>query len=167
MKRTNLINILLLIAFTLNSCSNRRVTEPEQIGKKVFEILKTISTNSKQDYIDNFLSIEEIRELGKNEEVVKAESTRNKMTSMLKEKWIDRITGDYNHVKKKGASSGIVWQEIKYLDFVYEIKEEEGLKGTEGELYFKHNDDTYRIEISAIWNGNEYQITEIEDLFKK
>lgn len=53
------------------------MTEPEQIGQKVFEILKSISVKGKQEYIDNFQSIDEIRELGKNEEVVKDEGTRH------------------------------------------------------------------------------------------
>ncbi len=167
MKTTKLFTLFLLFTIALSSCSNGRLTEPEQIGKDVFEILKTISTSGKQDYIDNFLSIEEIRELGKNEEVVKEESTRNEMTLMLKEKWIDTITIDYNQIKEKGASSGIVWQDIKYLDFVYEIKDKDGLKVAGGELYFKYNEETYKVEISAIWNGKEYRIIEIEDLYKK
>ena len=164
---TKLFTLFLIIAITLSSCSNGSITEPEQIGKHVFGIVKTLSTSGKQAYIDNFLSIEEIRELGKNEEVVKEEYTRNKMTSMLKEKWIDRITRDYNQIKEKGASSGIVWQDIEYLDFIYEIKDKQGLKVAEGELYFKYNGEAYKVEINAVWNGEEYRIIVIEDLYKK
>ena len=167
MKSTKLFSLFLTITIALSSCSKKRLTEPEQIGKKVFEILKTISKNGKQDYIDNFLSIEEIRELGKNEEVVKEERIRNEFTSLLKEKWIGRITRDYNQIKEKGASSGIVWQDIEYLDFVYEIIDKGGIKGTEGELYFKYNEKTYKVDISAIWNGEAYRITVIEDLYEK
>ena len=167
MKKTKPFTFFLLVTIALSSCSNGTVTEPDKIGKQVFEILETISSKRKQDYVDNFLSIEEIRELGKNEEVVKEERTRNKMTSMLKEEWIEDITKDYNQIKEEGASSGIVWQEIQYLDFVYEIKDKNGLKGAEGELYFKYDEGTFKVEVTAIWNGREYRIIEIEDLSKK
>ena len=36
---------------------DENIREPEQIGKQVFSILKNLSSNSKQEYIDNFLSI--------------------------------------------------------------------------------------------------------------
>ena len=167
MKTSKLFTSISLITIALSSCLNMNMTEPEQIGDHVFEILKSISTNGRKDYMDNFLSIREIRELGNNKEVVKKESTRNKMTSMPKDKWVDRITQDYNQIKEKGASSGMIWQEIEYLDFVYELEEKNGLKGMEGELYFKYDEEIFKIEISAIWNGKEYRIIEIEDLDKK
>ena len=133
----NLKVLLVAIIFALSACSTNNVREPEQIGKQVFEILKNISSNSKDNYISNFLSIEEIRELGKNEEVVKDADTRNEMTSMLKEKWISQIEKDYNRIKEKGGKSGVNWNEIQYLDFVYELKDKDGMKVCEGELYFK------------------------------
>lgn len=89
------------------------------------------------------------------------------MTSMLEEEWINRIMDDYNQIKNNGASSGIIWQDILYLDFVYEMKDKEGLKAVEGRLYFKYNDKTYKVDISAIWDGKEYRIIEIEDLYEK
>ncbi|MEO0899246.1 MAG: hypothetical protein AAFY71_22735 [Bacteroidota bacterium] len=167
MKSPKLFALIFLSTMAFGSCSKASISEPEQIGPQVFKILKTISINGKKDYIDNFLSIEEIRELGKNEEVVKDESTRNEMTSMLKEKWIKQITRDYNQIKEEGAGSGIVWQDIEYLDFIYTIKKKQGVKGAEGELYFKYSEDVYKVETSALWNGKEYRITEIEDLSKK
>jgi len=153
-----------VIVFAFCACSTNNVREPEQIGKQVFEILKNISSSSKDDYISNFLSIEEIRELGKNEDVVKDADTRNEMTSMLKEKWISKIEKDYNRIKEKGGKSGIIWNEIQYLDFVYELKDEDGIKGCEGELYFKFSDKSFKIEIASIFNGTEYRLFEIEDL---
>jgi hypothetical protein len=59
--------ILVAIVIDLTACSTNKIKEPEQIGKQVFEILRNLSTKSKTDYVKNFLSIEEIRELGKNE----------------------------------------------------------------------------------------------------
>ena len=167
MKKMTLKVLLVAVVFALSACSTHNIREPEQIGQQVFEILKNISSSSKEDYISNFLSIEEIRELGKNEEVVKDADTRNEMTSMLKEKWISRIEKDYNRIKEKGGKSGIIWNEIQYLNFVYELEDKDGIKGCEGELYFKFSDKSFKIEIASIFNGTEYRLVEIEDLYEQ
>lgn len=160
---------LLLISFLmiLSSCNQDMIKEPEQIGKQVFGILKDISTKNKADYVSNFLSIEEIRELGKNEEVVTEEKTRNEMTSMLKEDWVGRIEGYYNDIKEKGGQYGINWQDIEYLDFVYEIKTDNGIKGCKGSLYFKYKDKPYKIKVTSIFNGKEYKLVKIRSLYKQ
>ncbi len=167
MKKMNLKMLIVAVIFALSACSTNSVKEPKQIGKQVFGILKNISSSSKDNYISNFLSIEEIRELGKNEEVVKDADTRNELTSMLKEKYISSIEKDYNRIKEKGGKSGINWNEIQYLDFVYEIKDKKGIKGCEGELYFKFNDKSFKIEVETIFNGTEYRLVEIEDLYEQ
>jgi hypothetical protein len=167
MKKMNFKVLFVAIIFALSSCSTNSIKEPEQIGKQVFEILKDISSSSKENYIANFLSIEEIRELGKNEEVVKYEDTRNEMTSMLKEEWISKIEKDYNRIKEKGGKSGISWNEIQYLDFVYELKYKKGMKFCAGELYFKFNDKSFKIEVKSIFDGKKYRLVEIEDLYEQ
>ena len=155
------------IMFAFTACSTYNIKEPEQIGKQVFRILKNISNSSKESYIENFLSIEEIRELGKNKQVVKSEKTRNEMTSMLKKEWIDRIENDYNRIKRNGGKYGINWNNIEYLDFIYELKDEDGLKVCEGELYFKFNDKSFKIDAYSIFNAKEYRLVEIENLYKQ
>lgn len=163
MKFIYLLSTLTTILF-LSSCVEEKKNEPEQIGRNTFEILKNISIKSKQQYIEHFPSVEDIRELAKNETLVTDQKTRNEMTSMPKEEWIELILKDYNQTKEKAATLGINWQEITYLDYVYEIEEKKGLKGVKGKLYFKSNEKSYHIEVNSIWNGTEYMIIRIKDL---
>jgi len=155
---------LIALLFAFISCSSNKVSEPEQIGKQVFEILKNISTDSRENYLKSFLSVEEIRALGKSEDAFIDESLRNEMTSLLKEEWMSRMDSDYNRIKEKAARAGINWKEIKYLDFVYEIETEKGIKGCTGKLYFGFNDKSYNIETTSLWNGTEYRLMRITDL---
>lgn len=164
MGKMNFKVLLIAIIFSLSACSTGSIKEPEQIGKQVFEILRNLSIKSKADYVGNFLSIEEIRELGKNETIVTEEKTRNEMTSMLKEDWVGRIEGYYKYIKEKGGKYGINWQEIEYLNFVYEIETDYGIKGCRGSLYFKYKDKPYEIEVSSIFNGTEYKLEKISSL---
>lgn len=164
----NVIKIaLIILIIALASCSTKSIKEPEQLGKQVFEILKNISNENKENYISNFISIEEIRELGKNEKLVKDESTRNEMTSMLKEKWISQIEKEYNKIKEKAGEVGLNWNKIEYLDFVYELKERGGMKMCEGALYFKFNEKSFKIEAFAVWDGNEYKLAVVENLYEQ
>ena len=167
MKKINFKIVLVAMVFAFTACSTNNIKEPEQIGKQVFEILKSLSTKSKADYVSNFLSIEEVRELGKNEKVVTEEKTRNELTSMLKGQWVGRIEGYYNDIKEKGGEYGINWQEIEYLDFVYEIETDDGVKGCKGSLYFKYNDKPYKIKVTSIFNGKEYKLVKIRRLYEQ
>lgn len=154
---------LIALLFALISCTNNKVKEPEQIGHQVFEMLKSINTVYKEEYYKSFFSVEEARELGKNEDFLTDENLRNEMTSLKKEDWISRMDTDYNRIKEKAAKSGINWSEIKYLDFVYEIENERGMKGCQGELYFGFNKESYKVETTSLWNGMEYRLIRVTD----
>lgn len=140
--------------------------EPEQLGRIAFEILKNISTESRQEYLSHFASIEDIRELGRNEAITTDQKFRNKMTSITKEEWEKEMLKDYNQTKERAATLLINWQEIDYLDFVYEIENKEGIEALKGKLYFKSNNKSYNVEILTIWNGKEYLILRLWDLSK-
>lgn len=159
--------IFYFISIYVNSCSMQKIKEPDQIGRKVVYILKTIEENKRQDYTDNFLSIEVLRELAKNKYVVKNESLRNEMTSILKKDWEVGILKHFDNLIEKGKSSGIIWQKIEYLDFVYEVKEKQGIKVIKGELYFKYKDKTFKVDNCSIWDGCEYRIVRIKNLLEK
>jgi hypothetical protein len=158
--------IMLIIAVNLISCDSiKKATEPEDIGMYAFELLKTLSQTSKSDYVNNFLTIEELRELAKNEEVVTDPYILNEFTSMLKQEWVEDIEDDYGDLKQDGGEYGIKWAEIEYLDFVYEMNNEGGIKFCEGELFFEFKEDLYSVELAAIFDGTEYKLVELDYLY--
>lgn len=162
MKKFNMRMFLIAVIFALSACSSNAVKEPKEIGRQVFAMLKKLKSSSKEDYIANFISIEEIRKLGENEKLVKNADMRNEMTSMSKEKWTRNLEGDYNRTKEKGLALGINWGKIQYSDFIYELIEKDGLKGSEGKLYFKANEKLFAIETASIFNGKAYQLVEVK-----
>ena len=89
------------------------------------------------------------------------------MTSVLKEEWVNELERNYNKVKERAAKYGIIWNDIQYLDYVYEINEKRGIKTCEGKLYFKYKDDSFKIRTSSIFNGHEYKLIEIRSLQKQ
>lgn len=156
--------IATIIALTSSCTRSISIKEPEQIGKKVFEILKNISIDSKEVFISKFISIDEIRELGTNEKVVKDEETRIQFTSISKEYWINMKESEYNMLKETALKSGVNLKNIEYLDFIYELKHESGVEVCKGELYFTFNDKMFRLKIDSLWNGKEYKLIKFFDL---
>lgn len=162
-----LFALSLMILF---SCTGNGVKEPEQIGKKVFTILKDLSTKSNSDYFDNFISFEELKEMWMDEKVVTDEETRSLVSSSSKEEvakgYIDSIKKSFFHLKMDGGKFGINWQEIEYLDSVYSTYTRSGIKKCEGYLFFKHNDQSYKVHFMTLFDGTEYKLAFIEDLEK-
>ena len=157
MGKNKFTGIIIAIFFAFTSCTNNSVKELEQIGKQAFEILKNIGNSSKQEYISNFLSIEEARELAKNEDIIPMERSRNELTSTTKEKWEGRIEHGYNQIKEKGSKEGINWQKIEYLDFSYKTgKNDEDIEMCKGWMFFKYDEKSYRVKVFSIYNGKEY-----------
>ena len=157
--------IFICIILILNSCSKTIIKEPNEIGMQVFSVLQKISVTSKNDYVNNFINIDEIRELGKNEKVITDEHFRNQFTQVLKADWENLILEDYNQIKKNGIDYGINWKEIEYLDYIYEIRMKDGGKMCYGELYFKYKSDTYKIYTRSLFDGIGFKLIKIDGYF--
>jgi hypothetical protein len=149
-----------------SSCNNNVKKDPEKIGNEAFEIVHNISTDTQSDFLNYFISLEEYRELGKNESLITDEQERNQLTSLTKEEYEKHHYGMYNNIKENGAEYGIEWKEITYLDFVYEIENKNGLKKGLGKLYFKYGSDSYRIKVYFVFDGKEYRISKIKGPIK-
>lgn len=159
--------IIIIIAISFISCDTTEKTpEPEDVGMYAFKLLNTLSQTTKIDYVNSFMTIEEIRELGKNEEVVTDPDTRNQMTSMEKEEWNGDTEDDYNELKQDGEECGIKWSEIEYLDFVYELDNYDGAIFCIGDLFFKYKDNSYSVGLISIFDGNEYKLIGLNCFFE-
>jgi hypothetical protein len=160
------IAILPFIILSICSCSDPLLKEPEQVGEKVYQIAKRLNTQSKEEYIKFFLTVEEMRELGKNEELITEENIRNYLTSMSKDNWNQIVFKEYDHIISRGKEYKIDWAEIEYSDYTFKIDKEDGFKSSTGKLYFKDQENSYYLETVAIWNGIEYKIVEINGIYK-
>jgi len=149
-------NIIILV-----SCGKESIQDPEAIGKNTFEILQNIDQYSLEEYKSNLISINELRELAKNEDVITKESKRNILSKIPIEKWNEQIEEDYNKLIEIGAEDEINWSQIEFLDYIYQIKTDSGAKETYGTLSFKFNNKKYNVKINSIYDGNEFKIIAI------
>lgn len=166
MSLSNLKYLFLAAVLCLNGCNSNSVKDPEQIGRQVFNFLSKLNKETKADYVNHFISIEEIRELGKNEDIISNVDLRNELTSIRKNDWIKALENNYNELKTSGAEKGIRWENIEYLDFVYEVKIENTIKSVDGDLYFKEDEVTYKLKVFSIFDGKEYKLMTLKKVKK-
>lgn len=166
MKKTLLLICSIIFISMIVSCEKSKFKEPDQIGKYAFDILKSMQDITKEDYINHFVSVEDLREYVKRNEDKIEDKIKNKMTSLTKEEVASEIGEDFNRLKKKAIESGIIWKDIEYQDYTYKLEKEGSLEGTIGDLYFKYNAETYRVKISTILLEHGYALVEVKRLKK-
>jgi len=116
----NKITLLISIVFIFNSCMHEKVTVPDELGHKIFQMLNKITETSKEEFISNYMSIEEMHMLGKSDSVMKYRGANqfNYLLNKTEKEWIIERAKEYNDIKTTAAKNGIQWNEIEYLDLL-------------------------------------------------
>ena len=160
--------LFLLPGLFLASCgSGTSVSDPEDIGPQVMEILEDLDDMSKEEFKEYFMSLEDIRELGEDEDLIKDEDGRNFLTKIEKDEYTEDLERGFTRVIENGSEQGIKWSEIEFDDFSYKIETRNGIKGCDGELTFKHGGDSYQVRTTSIWDGSGYNLLSIKGPRKK
>jgi hypothetical protein len=169
MKRFITLSILAVVATAFFSSCNSGIKTPEEIGKKAFEILKNFEKSSKQDFVDNFMTIEEIHKLAEDEKEITDAEMKEEISSITQKGWNEQIEYQYEDLKEDikyiKQNNKIILKDIEFVNYEYEIENEGGLNVCEGTLYFKYNDTTYEMDIVAVYNGKSYKFIKMYRLY--
>jgi len=167
MKKITAIFVLYIATTLLIYCgSSSAIQEPNAVGTYAFKILKDFKNVSEQAFLNKLLTYESLQETINKEGNTIADRTKNEFKRMTKEDYNSRITRDYDEIKAKAEEFGIVWNQIEYVNYTSKEKTRDGIKGSDGKLYFSHNGEKYTVTISAMDFGNGYSIIELERLRK-
>lgn len=147
--------VYLIICLSLLACGDEE--NPQTVGKNVFKILINFNDTSLEEYAKNIVSLEKILKYSKSQN---KDIDENKLKTLRTED----VERDFKNIKEDGIKYRIFWQEIKFLDYTFEIVEREGTPQYEGKLYFVHDDKTFSIYIRSIKTQNKMEIIEIENL---
>ncbi|MBC6368019.1 hypothetical protein [Algoriphagus sp. AK58] len=158
---------LFIVFLMLLSCGESKMKDPEDVGKKTFNLLKKLNHIQIQEYINEFISLEQIRSLAKNNELITSEKGRNRLSSLLKDEFEEEIIRNFDYLTETGVAHEIIWKNIEFRDYVYEIEENDGLKLYNGKVFINHLGEVYFINVASIWVGDQFEIVEIRDLYEK
>jgi len=156
------IGLIVLLTLFISSCgSDSSVSDPEDVGPQVMDLLEDLGDLSKEDFRDYFMTLEEVRELGENEDVIKDEDGRNRLTKMTKEDRDKELDRSFSRLIETGSELGIKWSEVEMDDFAYEVETKRGIKSCRGELTFKHGSDKFVVRTISIFDGSDYCLVEV------
>lgn len=162
----NRLSLIMLLAAGIFwvSCNNTKLSNPENVGPHVFEILKQLNTETQDSYASKFLSVAEIKEISQKKDVVSSEETKKEMIELQEGPWLNRIYKDFNEIKSFANNSSIDWPKIEYSGWSFETLDFDGVQACRGDLYFISGGRTYLLEIYSVYNGEEYRLVEVEDI---
>lgn len=155
--------VLAMLTFCMNSCMQKEITTPEELGRQVFYMLTNISDDTKEDFSKSYVSLEELHILAKSDSVplhpwiisVKF------FPSITDEQWLSEIDEDYNEIKKVGIKNNFEWNNIKYVDFIYEKANRQNFNCYSGTLYFKYKNQTYSVHCECYVIDGKFKISKI------
>ena len=160
-----LVIALMAVVIGFSSC-NSGVTEPQQIGHQVFKILKTFDTKSRQEFDKEFPTTQDFINLNDSEYF---KDVKNLLPRTSESERNENISSCYNNIKTVGDENEIIWKDIKLSYFGYDVKykdveyDDNRLIYIEGELYFTHRGEEYKMETFSMWNGEEYMLMQIRE----
>lgn len=162
--------LISLISLLFASCE-KKITHPEEVGVHSFELLQNISTISKEKYKLSFWSKDEIKSHLKDSPFAEcnrvgydsSKETKAECLEILAQEVVEDFDRHYESIKKFGISNGIVWKDIKYIDYIYNSTEYGDLSELKGDVYFKYGSQRYSIRVNAIYDGRQYKFIEISN----
>ena len=166
------ISFLLVVFFisTFSSYSQdaKSVPSADEVGKYTFNVLKNFENTSEEEFVNSLMTIEEIKKFAeKVTDTTAANRLKKEASEMDPASYYKRVAEVYHDLKEKGKQYNIVWKDIKYSDFTYELREKRGIKGIEGVLVFTYKEAEYKVKTDALQDGSSYIPIIIRKLFKK
>ncbi|WP_420573110.1 hypothetical protein [Kordia sp.] len=171
MKKLSFLFTFIIATTLFISCQNsdsnsnsKGVSKAEDVGKHTFNLLKSLENITKEEYVQKLFTVEEIKEFGKKNADSLSERAKADIEGVTKVEYDERMIKDYNSLRKIGLRADIVWNNIKYKDYDFKKKEEDGLSGTLGKLSFTHNGKNYAVRVSTFFTENQYILIGIRRL---
>ena len=168
MKKVTVRFLAILFLGFITSCdSSKTPNDPNLIGDEVFNVIRDFNSKSLDSYLSEMISLEELRDLANDPNLITEEKGRNELNSITIEELNELGEKDYNKIKSKGIKYKIDWSKITYLYFTYEIEYDDGAKICEGKTYFSNNGQVYYAKSWSVYNGYGYRLVRIKRVYKK
>lgn len=134
------------------------------MGDLVFEMLQTVPQRTMNDYFSHFITMEEVHQLAQDSVLVQEQMTRERMKRLTAKEWTAVLLQDRTSVLERGAVAGVIWVRMVFDRFTFERKKVEGVAGLDGQLFFSSEGQTFSVHIQALWNGEAYRLSEVDEL---
>lgn len=158
---------LLIAALTLISLSiSAQSTDGKKIDQLVNRVVKDFKkfdTTDIEPFRKMIISDDEIQDFitaMDADEEFKEEIRANITDGMFQ----NALEASYNDFVEMTKGMEINWKKIEYKDFLYEIRNRDGLKQLRGELYLLEGEKRLQVQVTAALLNGKFVVIELEDL---
>lgn len=160
MKKT--IGLFALAFIVLTACGpSSRVSEPEDVSDQVMDILEDLDDMSKEDFKEHFLTLDEMKDLAEDEEVITESELRKAIKKRKESDYNEDIEKGFSRIIERGSELGIKWSEIEFVDFEYEVEKRGGMKACGGNVIFKSGGKKFSVRSMSVYDGSGYCLMQI------
>jgi len=169
MKKISFLFIAFLtISFSGFSQNSEPIKNADGVGKYTLNLLKNFENTSEEEFVNSLMTTEDIIKFAeKVADTAVGNNLKKEITKMGATKYYNRVAEVYHDLKEKGKEYGIVWKDIAYVDFTYELRDKKGIKGIEGALVFSCKGTKYKVKTDALYDGDAYLPIIVRKLYKK
>lgn len=162
-----IVSFLVITATLLISCQKTtKIVSADEIGTYAFNLLQGIDNATEQEYIQSLYTYEELRAYAKKNADSLVGEFKESIAVLTKANYNSRSKRDYKNLKDLAASFNINWATIEPVTFKYWPRAKNGIKSIKGDLYFTHNQQNFKIIVTAFDTGNGFVVSKIENLQK-
>lgn len=150
--------LIIVLIISLSACSEKKiVTDPNQIGSMVFEMLKNVH-HGKQAFINNFPKYDVIKQLKTDQ--TKALSNEEDWKSYYQER-TEMLALFYDALIKAESDGKIKWSEIQLIENDFRIREKDKGGLSNGKIRFKHKDKKMGAEYNFMSTNDGYVLATV------
>lgn len=158
-----------LAVLTISFSSIAQSTDGKKIDQMVNRVIKGLQkfdTTNIASFRKVLISDEEIQDFITAMDA--DEEFKQEIRDNIKEGMFDgAMEASYRDFANETRRSGINWKKIKYENFLYEVRERDGLKQLRGELSFIEGENQYQVQLTAGLLNNKFVLIELEDFHGK
>jgi hypothetical protein len=143
---------------------------PDDVGKESLQLFKKIQTQTKTEFLQNFLTGEELFKLSQERGYYDNISEK---PAMLKKRKAERVNSqlsvfdlDYNNLKTELLKLNVNLENAVYKDWIYEDETQKRAPSIDGKCYFTHEGELYHYSVDAVKSDTGYRIRTMSYLKK-
>lgn len=161
-----ILYILFLLIITSCDSSTPVVSKPQDAGKDLFRVLKEFDPENKQQFENNFISLQTIHLIGNDRSLIPNKKRRDRYANMTEESYRKEIINPaYDIVNDEGYAFDIKWKDIKYTGFVFGDQKYSNLRSIKGKLVFEHDEKLYDVGCVYVRYDKIYYLAAITGIY--
>jgi len=152
--------------FFLSCSKEKEILQADDCGKHLFSVLQNIDSFDKNEFEENFISLETIHRIGNDGKSFRTKKRRDRYANMTRKEYMDDIIdAAFDLVIGEGGAYDIDWDDIKYVAFGHQEQDFSNLESIKGKLVFEYNKKKYAVSCIYVKYDNKWQLSAIVSLY--